>query len=198
MTISTKLSLTLVISLSGCGIGDAIQDRSTLSGFSTPNASGVISAGLTNTISGLDTDGSGGGYAYQAGALSGEGLKAVAGIIPGTNVGALPISGAATLTGTFEVVTITGISTSGDTISGIALTSSGALSLDVDFGNGTLTGSSGLLSVDGNFSSANLNGTVTYNGVSGTLDGLVGGTQTVGVFHGNNFEAIYAGGFIVD
>ncbi|WP_438956422.1 hypothetical protein [Cognatiyoonia sp.] len=43
-----------------------------------------------------------------------------------------------------------------------------------------------------------MKGDVTYRGVDGDLNGLVGSDKAVGAFHGNNADLIDAGGFLVN
>lgn len=184
-----------IASLSACNF---IQNLSTDSGFRTPSASGFYSSGIDITRSGREIDASGDGFAYAAGGKDGEGLKAISGLIPGTEVNFRPNTGSGTFTGRYELSQFSGIDINGDEIYGFASNVSGAISLNADFENDTLTGSAGNLTVNGTMDGRTLGGTVAYRGLSGPLRGLVGGDKTVGAFHGNNANLIYAGGFIAD
>ena len=93
---------------------------------------------------------------------------------------------------------IENINLSGDIITGRAGRESGVINLTADFDAGTLTGSTGGLEVNGRMTGSDLGGGVSYRGVRGGLDGLVGSDQAIGAFHGNNADLIYSGGFLTD
>lgn len=187
------VAMLLVMSLGAC----EIEPDYVNSGFATPNSSGGFSEGLSNPRSGTDSDASGNGYAYQVGFDGGDGFRAVAGVLPGTTVGGAVTSGTVTYTGDYELVRVTGINVSGGLISGTPSFDSGTISLEADFGSGTLTGGDGSLTVDGTINGRDLGGSVAYNGLGGRLDGEIGSARAVGVFHGNNDSTVYSGGFLV-
>ena len=132
--------------------------------------------------------------------------------MPGASVA--PVSGltSATYTGTFELALIDLILVLGDSVQGSSTFDRGNISLTADFNAGTLTGSgTGLdlgsfslllngnqLSVDGTLNGTALSGTVTYDGVTGPLQGLVGSDEAIGAFHGHNDSQLFAGGFIAN
>ncbi len=178
--------------------GDLLKDANTHSNFLAPGITGVYSTPLNNQRSGGDVASGGDGYAYRVGARDGTGLIGQSGIIPGTSVAAAPPSGSYSYSGTYELAKITSINISGDSIYGFTSYDSGSLTLSADFDGNTLSGRSGDLAVNGTISNGDLSGGVTYDGVSGALDGMIGSDRSVGVFHGNNADTIFAGGFIVD
>lgn len=196
MRVISKLSiLGAAIALSGC---QTIQDRATISGFTSPTASGVIDGDLSNRVTGREIDADGDGFAYATGSISGEGLAAKAGLVAGTDVSTPPITGTATFSGVYELRRITGIFISSDSISGFPASETGQIALDANFADGSLTGTSGSLTVDGTMNGETLSGSVTYRGVEGPLRGLVGSDKTIGAFHGNDESLIYAGGFLAN
>lgn len=204
MRLFSSLSSALIAAtvLSGCAAKTASDF--TTSGFATVAATStgaeISNSSLTRRTSGSDTNAAGDGYAYEVGVDGSNGFVARSGMLSTTSVAALPSTGTATMSGTYEVARVTGISLSGSLLTGSAVSASGALTLTADFAGQTLTGISdnGLLAVNGTFNSQDLNGSVTYRGIPGQLDGLVGGDQAVGVFHGQTSTAIMAGGFMVD
>jgi len=154
----------------------------------------------------------GNGYGYQVGAVTNDGLQGFAGMVAGATV-TPPSSTTATYNGRFEVAYIDFILTSSDgQVSGNTTLDRGDINLQADFAAGTLVGGgTGLdggftnfllnenqLSVDGKIEGTTLTGTVTYDGVSGPLSGLVGGNETIGVFHGHDDNNVIAGGFIAN
>ena len=202
MTFSRNLTATAaLIALSACELS---QEAATNSGFRTPNASGIITGGVDNdgqAIRRSFSDGAGGGFAF-AGGTNDDGLAAFAGIIPATTGGAA-LTGDATFSATFTAYQITGINLSDfgngeGFISGQPDIVSDAIQLTADFANGRLTGTSngGELSVNGSFAGTDLGGSVTYLSVGGELDGVIGADRTVGAFHGNDEDTIFAGGFV--
>lgn len=203
MKTTTKLITTLsALALSACTLS---QDGATNSGFRTPNSSGMITGGVDSD--GQQTrrtfrDSAGGGFAY-AGGTNDDGLAAYAGIIPGTTGGAQVASGSASYDATFNLYEVTGINLTETGIgegfvTGRPNTVTGSITLTANFDSNRLTGTStgGSLNVDGRIGGTDLSGDVTYRGVGGTLDGVIGADRTVGAFHGNNADVIFAGGFI--
>ena len=199
-----------ICALSACNLtGDP-----TNSGFATPNSAGVLSkASSSQALTGQDFSGlTGNGYGYQVGAVTNDGLQGFAGLVSGASV-SVPTSTTATLSGEFEVAFIDFILTSSvGEVTGVASSDYGLIELQADFANGTLVGGgTGLdggftnfylneneLTVDGRIDGTTLTGTVTYNGVSGSLQGLVGGNEAIGAFHGHTDNDVFAGGFIAN
>ncbi len=194
-----------LLTISACTIttGDATESR-----FATPTASGNFSgfeAGQSN--GGSDADGAGNGYAYRAGAASSSntGFLAVAGMLPGTDVGAeVTTGGSVDYSGTYEYAGVTNIQRNNNVIgdvvaTGTAITGGGATTLRADFGAGTLRDVSGGLEVNGTISGADIGGTARVNGTATTttLDGLIGTNLGVGVFHGSTSSEVISGGFLV-
>lgn len=189
------LGLALMASLSACSLSDLFVK----SDFKTPSASGNFSGLDTVFLSDVDTN-QFGGYAYALGDTGGSGFRAYAGLLPGTAVAPPPTTGVATMTGRYQLSQITGINVGFTEISGFPSNASGSITLTADFGNRTLTGgSSGAqLLVDGTFEGSDLSGRVIYNGEDASLDGVVGATTAIGVFHDKTDTSLMAGGFIVN
>lgn len=172
----------------------------TNSGFVSASPFGAINVGLTQTLTNGLTDDDGEGFAFQTGDRIGAGFEAVSALIPGTDVTFRPSTGTGTYTGAYSVGVISDIAIVGDFVEGSQLEGIGLLTLNVNFASGAVAGQSddGLLTVDGGLSGRDLSGSVTFLDVPGTLDGLVGGDQAFGIFHGNDPGLVYAGGFIAD
>jgi len=176
----------------------------------TPDENGAISepyVGTLDTVRVSDTDAR--GYAFGSegvdGALSfGEGIFAVAGLLPGTEaVTAVPTSGTATYLATVNLVEVTDfeLDSEANRITGIATPYSGSISLTADFDAGDRTlrtnGPGSEFTVNGRIdSSGRLSGDVAFNGIGGDLAGVIDAETTIGVFHGETPDLIYAGGFI--
>ena len=190
---STLLIATSTIALAAC------EPDYTESEFVTPSASGTYVGDLDIIDSTVMTDGFGNGFSYAIGFYPADGdttsIKAIAGLLPGTSVNEVPTSGTASYQGVYGVAFVTDISVSSNILSGYAGEETGGITLNADFSAGTLQGSAGGLTVNGDFSSTDLNGTVEFNGLTGELDGLIGGDATIGVFHGNDDHDVFAGGF---
>lgn len=164
--------------------------------FETSSANGDIGTSLSQTRSGKELI-DGNGYAYAAGKGPDYGFQAVAGVIPGSDMG-VPIYANATYTGEWELAKISSIYISGNEITGFIGSDGGSITLNANFAEQTLTGSDGLLEVNGTMNGNNLSGSVIFNGTTGELTGLVGEQGAVGAFHGEGDTQIYAGGFLVD
>lgn len=186
--------------------------------FVTPNADGSIQqanaflGGATTedpVISAL----TGNGYSIHVGISPDNGIRGWAGVVPGAQVSAQPPSGTATMSGGFKVQSVEIFNaTSNDIQTSGRFFDSGELDLVADFDAMTLTGArrprvintpTGPLAqtpinVAGTFNGTELSGTVTYDGVTGPLSGIIGGNEAVGVFHGNSATQLHAGGFIVN
>lgn len=191
--LSTLLITTSTIALAAC------EPDYTESEFVIPSASGTYVGELDIIDSTVMTDGAGNGFSYAIGFYPAVGdttsIKAIAGLLPGTSVTEVPTSGTASYHGVYGVAFVTDISVSSSILSGYAGEETGSITLNADFSAGTLKGSAGGLTVNGEFSGTDLNGTVEFNGLTGELDGLIGGDATIGVFHGNDDDDVFAGGF---
>lgn len=189
----------MALLLAGACTGTPSQDDLTFSGFVTPS-NGGINAGLTQATTNGLIDDDGEGFLFQTGVRDGEGLEAVVGLLPGTDTTFRPSAGSATYTGEYMIGTVTEIELSSGFIGGIPGETRGSLDLQVDFASGAVTGASGngQLSLSGGLNGRELSGTAEFQGVEGPLSGNVGGDQAFGVFHGNNADLIYAGGFIAE
>lgn len=138
---------------------------------------------------------------HKAG-INSNGAQAIAGLESDIVPQVLPGSGIASFSGQYEVsaydVYLLAESDFEGTLYGLPNNEAGSITLQADFGAGRLTGSAGSLSVDGRFTSdQSLSGSVTYDGVDGSLTGVVGSTEAIGAFHGNDDNAVFSGGFAV-
>jgi len=188
--------LPLAIAAAGLSACMSLEDLNTDSGFVAPTTSGAFSNTLDGQVAGADQNAEGDGYSYRVGNGTNTGFLGHAGMIPGSDVSAAPASGAVSYAGTWEMAQITSIFVSGGMINGFTGTNSGSLTLTADFSSGAVSGGGDGLTIDGALRGTDLSGTVTYQGVDGSLDGLVGGDGAVGAFHGNSGDIIYAGGFL--
>ena len=198
----TATAILAASALTACQLS---QEAATNSGFRTPNNSGVITGGVDNDGQDIRRsfyDGFGGGFAY-AGGTDEDGLAAYAGIIPGTTGGDAVVGGSATYNAYYNAYEIMGIDLTETGFGEGFITGSprqvgSSISLTADFDTNRLTGTSTdtRLSVNGTIGGTELSGSVTYRNTRGALDGVIGADQTVGVFHGNTEDIIFAGGFI--
>ena len=205
---------TLVALVAVSGVAGCLEADQTSSAVRTPNSAGVISGSTSsNSERGSDVSSvTGNTYAYAAGGIESAGLQGFAGIVSGASVTAPPVTGSAVMTGDFEVAVLEAIFVVGDQVQASGYTDRGSLSLTADFDDRTLTGTgtgidggisnfyanNNVLTVNGTFSGDELSGTVSYDGVSGPMTGLVGSNEAIGVFHGNDDHQVHAGGFIVN
>ncbi len=198
--IQKSITASFVFALAGCELS---QEEATNSGFLTPNASGVITGGVDNDgqqVRRTVADSTGNGFAF-AGGTNEDGLAAYSGVIPDSTGGAVVTEGSATYATDYTLYRVTDIvldeSGFGEGfISGTPAVVTGNITLTADFDGATLTGTSEFLTVNGQINGSNLSGGVTYRDVDGELDGVIGADRTVGAFHGNDKDLIYAGGFI--
>jgi hypothetical protein len=207
--------------LAGCGAavdGALTQDELTTTRIVHPNEinkNGVINIGLNRDVSIPTTfpasPGNSGGYAMQTGAIDNQGLFAVSGLFAGTNV-SQPPSGSAIYAGTFNLIEITDIEiadnpiTGSPEINGERGLQSGDLTLVASFSDDWIRSTPGSeLTVDGRLIGTDIVGIVQYNGIDGSLEGMAGGDQAIGAFHGEGNvgpgtadDYMFAGGFIAD
>lgn len=195
--------LHVIIPVSCALILSACTDTSDVidSGFADVSASGDFDRDLDGSqtiISRVITNGSN-GFAHQTGVDADSGkLISEVGLLPTSSVSALPTSGSAIYSGIYDVSGVTDADLSDDgLVTGQPYIGSGSITLNASFNNGTLRGTSddGDLVVRGTFDSKDLDGSVEYKGMDGDLDGLIGGDETIGIFHGEDDGEIFAGGF---
>lgn len=135
---------------------------------------------------------------------------AYSGILPTNALGDVPLSGTAVFVGTYEAVMISGYRESFDPANWTEERQSGGVTVDVDFGNGTLDGRSddGQLVIRYTGTPSNdpsdpaltdsLFGDLTYQGVSGNFEGEVGANGIIGAMNGQDDTRFFAGGFVAD
>ncbi|MEP5152689.1 hypothetical protein [Planktotalea sp.] len=171
------------------------------SSFADVNADGTFNIILNESRgSKLYDKTNGNGVSFMVGANNNGGVRALSGLIDGTNVATPPTAGSATMSGAYALMRATRIERENGLTTWTSVGDIDSLDLIVDFAKGTVKNDGGNLGVDGTFSGKGLTGTVLYRGVTGDLTGLVGENQTVGAFHGtsDNESQVYGGGFIAD
>lgn len=168
--------------------------------FEDPNTNGTFNVDFSTTQSTRKQykDDDNDGYAFMGGVIEGDGLHAVAGILPQTTVDA-PVSAKVDYTGRYNMLSIESISISGGYVSGTPDTRTGELTGTADFGAKTFNAKSGNgLSLTGTISGTNVTGTMDYKDtVSGQFKALAGEDKAIGVFHGksDSGDQMVAGGF---
>lgn len=208
------LGIVASIWLSGCSATELFTETS----FVEPNAEGEITRNLGAEAQGytkIDADGN--GYAFKVGYTSSD-LVAVAGVIPGTHPGPKILSGKATYYGTWVLGGYQNVRFKGASLDQTPMADAGTITLNADFDAATLTGTGvgiseaeakelfgddfntanlgkGVLVVNGTIDKKQIGGSVTYKGVSGDLDGDIGGRLAVGAYHGKGNKTVFAGGF---
>lgn len=172
-----------------------------------------MNVSLSSESNGSVSSGSVGRVAFVTGLdlSSGQALGYV-GIAPGANVGSTETSGSASYSTQYEYQVIDNVARTSSTIGGDRLSEDGNLTLNANFGAGTLTGSNSELSVNGTINGRDLDGTVTANysatvigsgglttvngSVDGDLSGMIGSDGVIGAFHGNDSNTILVGGIV--
>ncbi|WP_322890239.1 MULTISPECIES: hypothetical protein [unclassified Yoonia] len=187
-----KIAIAAIALASGCT--DQIIDNRTVSRFATPSSAGTFSSPSGTNRNYIIA---GQGFAYKAGVASNQDIVAVAGIIPGTTVTAIPTTGNTVYAGQYRLVSVGGFTLDNGLLRGTETPVSGSISLGVNFAERTISGTSGNLAVNGTFVGNTMSGDVTYSGISGDLRGVIGGDKAVGAFHGESPTQLFAGGFYV-
>ncbi|APX10394.1 hypothetical protein [Tateyamaria omphalii] len=133
----------------------------------------------------------GSGFAYQLGRVRGtDTFLGVAGILPNNQVGGAPTVATASYAGDYNL----SYADSNSFETNVA----GKITLNADFGQGTLIGQSGGLAVNGNITGQNIGGTASYRGVDAPLAGRIGNDRAVGAFAGHTNRKVLVGGFIAE
>ena len=211
-----------VISLAACGGGSG--GRLYFGGsLVDPAPDGSIS-GLTAAETRILSDADLGGVAYgfgpsnqalrqSAGSTAGDsGFFAVAGLVGAPDVGGLPVSGRATMDGTYEVVRVTGVSQSANPANWTSSYEDGDVTVSVVFGEDEGAGNkirATARSDDGRLVVRNIdirsvtdgritNGDVRYRGSSGFIEGELGADGMVAAIAGSGNNAIFAGGIVAE
>ena len=208
-------AISLLSACDAAGTNTPTQDALTTTEFRIPNADGSFNVNFRQSTlpqTYRTSSGSSSGYSFQAGSINEEGLFAVAGILPGSFVTDPPRTGTAAYVGTYNLVTIddirfqTNAATGEREIIGQPTLVAGNLTLLANFDDNRIyDNGAGSLDVEGTVNGKDIGGTVTYNGVQGNLDGLIGGNRAIGAFHGEgnvgpgtDDDYMYAGGFIAN
>lgn len=200
--------------LSGCDATSLLAKTS----FARPTNSGNITMDLGSSAKqyrNVDEDGD--GYAFKVGATNKD-LVAVSGVIPGSDPGPEVKEGNATYYGTYVLGGYSDVEIKGTKFKPKPMADAGTIVLKADFDKQTIKGIGTALSaedakavfdddvktdllqgatlkVDGKIGGAEISGKVVYNGVGGTLEGVVGEDQAIGAFHGKGQGTVFAGGF---
>ncbi len=197
--------------LSGCNgslfISLGIDDDETDARF-VRVAGDVVDVRLSSEVNGNVQDASVGLAAFVSGVdRSGEVAVAYAGLRDGATVGAPVTSGTARYDTVYQYTGIADVR--GDYVYGVTgwqfITPERRMTLDADFGAGTLRGSSPDLQVTGQISGADVTGDVLVrydvpggpNGALNTeLRGVIGSTGVLGAFQGEDRDTVIAGGLV--
>ncbi len=173
------------------------EENTTLrSGIATPKADGTFSGSFATIFKGGFEDRDGNGYAFELG-REGTAFSAFGGILPGTDLGPLPTSGLASMSGAYQIHEV-GKSDGEERDYGGIQSTTGRITIRADFDYNTLQGNDGVLNIDGTFSGDTLTGAAYFNQRPAVLVGKVGGDSAVGVFHGTDDATAYVGGFLVE
>ena len=213
--IRPALTPVFLLVLAGCDAygGPIGQDPVPVSAFgavtATPAASGAFS-GIAAADTTVVADASGNGYAFayatanaaDFGGGTGQANLAVAGVLPGTDLGTAPVVGTATMTGSYSMVVVTNASTATDPSTWTVTRPTGDVSATVNFATGQLTGTSpdGTLTLSADAAAGfadGFAGEVSYDGISGTFDGVIGPDDAVAALAGGAGGTFYAGGFAI-
>lgn len=162
-------------------------------------------SGCTNIgCSGSLSDGAGNVTRYKIG-IDPDGLDqfiAISGIqLSPLRAEDTPTQGQATYQGRYDVLFIEDIaakqtSTNVYQLIGLQGSQTGTISLNADFGNGTLIGHDQDLSINAAIDGATLLGNATFKSTQGTLAGQITSEQTLGSFQGHDAQTVFSGGFI--
>lgn len=178
--------------------------------FVIPTGSGAIYAGLSSSESGSDVDIEGDGYAYQVGALSeNAGFSTVAGLVGGNSLAALPTTGEATYSGSYEVILLNRNSPSDSTAMVKNYASDMTLTANLtdqtfsgigDVFTETSEGRKPMFYTKGEISNGQMDGLVRFRrgqsiNIRADMVGAIGANKTIGAFQGTDGVDAVAGGF---
>ena len=166
------------------------------SDFGTPKADGTFNASLRTIFKGKFQNDAGNEYAFELG-REGTAFSAVGGILEETDLGALPPTGFAAMSGPYEIHEA-GKSDGVSREYGDVQSTRGRITLRADFTFGTLQGTDEVLTIDGTFSDKMVTGSAFFNKRAAALKGQVGASSAVGVFHGADDATAFVGGFLVE
>lgn len=199
MNILLKLigGVAALAALSACSSDGLYFTGVTESGFKTPTSGpdAEIPVDLENEQNGNVYNSMFGGAAFVSGTNS-SGARAYAGIIPDSNPGAVVTSGKVNYDTQYSVVGVENVSSGnlvGDNFAG-----NGTLTVVADFNAQTFNGANATetFAVEGVISGQDMTGTVTYKGLPGVVEGLVGEDAIIGAFHGSTLGTVFSGGFL--
>lgn len=193
-----------VFAFSGLALAGCAGGSGTPAGAIGPNgfASAEITAPITeiandpnDTRVGSITAGPDAQANYRIGIDPDSGPTVAASLAPGTPALTAPMSGQATMNGTYGMFHLENARQVDGTWQGEITESTGDITLTAKFGAGTLTGGGDGLQVDGKITNSRISGLVSHSGVNADLDGIIGSGSTVGVFFGGGAGRGIAGAF---
>ena len=212
-----RLTLTMAAAaLTGC-VGNYADDFGTVvptvnrfgSVVAVPTTAGSF-AGIADADRTVVSDATGNGYAFayadvnaaDYGTGSGRANLAIAGLLPGTDVGITPTTGSARMTGIYNMVVVDNASAATDPATWTVTRPTGTVTADIDFSTGRLTGRSGdgaltLTAPAGTGFANGFIGDASYNGTPGQFAGVLGNNAAVATVTGQGGTGFYAGGFSI-
>ncbi len=135
-----------------------------------------------------DLSGNESGFRYAFGNLrQSDEFLGVVGIVPGSDPGDAITTGSVSYMADYQLVRATGDN---------PVRVGGEIQLDASFGTGRIVGADDGFVVDGTFTGQTLGGSVTYDGISADLQGVVGEDRIVGAFAETVNDGFLIGGFM--
>ncbi|MEL6640259.1 MAG: hypothetical protein AAFP98_02920 [Pseudomonadota bacterium] len=203
-------------SLMGCGGGSGVEFLGSV--FVEPDETGAVEGVME--LSRVDSSVGSFVYGYDTGlraldfqdnaTTADRANYAYSGVLPGAQVGDIPLTGTAQFVGAYEVVTISGYNASSNPANWTEARDSGAMTVDVDFEEGQIDGRSDdgqlMISYFGTPTddpataalSSRLFGEVTFQGIAGSFKGQIGGNGIIGAMNGQDDTSFFAGGFFAE
>ncbi len=215
--IRTIMTTATLFMLAGCDSGSFSEQFGAPSGaasafgatLAVPTDAGSF-AGVAASDTTVVQDAAGNGYALAYGNVnaadfgngSGRANLAIAGLLPGTDLGTTPATGNALMTGTYQIVRVANANAATDPTLWKVTRPMGNLNATIDFAAGRLTGQSddGALTLtasgDAGFSKG-FAGDATYAGTAGKFVGQLGPVNAVATLTGQGADTFFAGGFAI-
>lgn len=151
----------------------------------------------TESLTGALAIAGNGGFDYAATIDATQGVVFTTDLLPGTVEPEPGIGGDAVMSGKFGIARVTNAQEVAGVWSGTTEAIDGEITLTANFNAMTLSGSGDGLTVDGTINGNRLGGSVSYDGLSGILDGIIGSTSAIGLMTATGSGEGYAGGFAV-
>ena len=157
----------------------------------------VLTENTASRVAGQVAVAGSGGLSFSATLDPAQGVLLKTDLLPGTPELDAPTAGSATMRGGFALARARNAAETGGTWDADLDSVTGDLTLTARFGAGTLTGGGDGLTVNGRIAGDRLRGSVSYGGVAGDLDGIIGRRSAIGLFTATGSGEGYAGGFAV-